>query len=230
MEKNKILNIVDNLSTLKENHKYYIEFNWGKVNLFVSRKYKYETVDFTLCDLLKKYRNKNTHSENPNSIENMLLPTVINDSELEDLQILMIEVINYELENCDINAVVTHIFKNGSVVISYKKIINSMKEIMDNASADDKRILEKPFLFIIIFFTSLSDGTLLTEEFFVNSYKDYIIVKDILTSDEFIKTLLNKPNGQLIFDFFQKSFDQKYNSNPFEALFELKKELVINNN
>lgn len=204
MEKEDILNIADNLSSLKQNQKNYIEIKdkedfdsynkrkslynnwiiilcgvynslakyykdnsnryWKEVELFISTTYEYDKNVFTLKELLKKYRNKNIHSENTNSIENNLLPNIVNDKDLEQLQTMLINIIGYEMKKIDICQIITHLIKGGNNVIAYKNLNNSINKGMGNATPKEKEMLEIPFSILINTINLLTDDTLLTEE------------------------------------------------------------------
>lgn len=268
MDKSKILNIADNLSLLKENHRHYIEIKekddfesynkkknlynnwivtlcytynsllkyykndtnecWDKINLFVSKVYKYENIEITLKELIKKYRNKNVHSENPNSVENNLLPAIVSVVELEELQTMLIDVINCELEKTDINQMVTHVLKSGSNVIAYTKFINSINESMRNATTEEKEVLVVPYSIIKNVFSILTDETLLTEEILSKLENDLDIAYNSINSSEFIKIMLGQPNGQNALEFLDKIKKAKSSCDFYDCCIEFRNNILNN--
>lgn len=266
METSKILNIADNLSLLKENHKSYMEVKdkddfesynkkknlynnwiitlcdiynsllkyygndtneyWNRINLFVSKTYKYENIEITLKELLKKYRNKNVHPENRNSVENNLLSAVVNVVELEELQIMIIDAINYELEKTDINQIVNHVLKSGSNIIAYTKFINSINESMKNATDEEKEMLTIPYSIIQNVFSILTDETMLTEEILNKLENDLDTAYNIINSDEFRELILEQPNGQDALDFLDEIKSANNPSDIYECCIKFKNKVL----
>lgn len=268
METSKILNIADNLSLLKENHKSYIEVKdkddfesynkkknlynnwiitlcdiynsllkyygndtneyWNRINLFVSKTYKYENIEITLKELLKKYRNKNVHPENRNSVENNLLSAIVNVVELEELQIMIMDAINYELEKTDINQIVNHVLKSGSNIIAYTKFINSINESMKNATNEEKEMLTIPYSIIQNAFSILTDETLLTEEILNKLENDLDTAYNIINSSKFRKLILNQPNGQDALEFLNEIKRANNSSDIYECCIKFKNKIINN--
>lgn len=201
---------------------------WDKIKSFVSKKYNYENIEITFKELLKKYRNKNTHPENNNSIENNLLPVIVNVEELEKLQAMLNEVIKYELEQIDFNHIVTHIIKSGSNVIVYTKIFNSINESMQKATNEEKKLLVVPYNVLKTVFNILTDETILTEEIINELDKDLEVADDFINSNEFTESLLKQPNGQDYLDFFNTLKQSSTGKEIYDCLLEFKQKTFNN--
>lgn len=201
---NWIITLCDLYNSLLKYYKNDINEYWGKIKLFVTKTYKYEDVEFTLHELIKKYRNKKVHSANPDSVENNLLPIIVSDTELEELQKMLIDVINYELKKIDMFQLATHALKSGTNIIVYKKFINSLNDSMMNATEEEMEILMIPYSILQNVINILTDDSLLTKEVFDKLEKDLEIANNIINSDKFTELILEQPNGKDILDFVEE--------------------------
>ena len=184
-------------------------------------------MEIELISLLKKYRNKKTHSENPNSLENNLLSSVVTDSELEELQKLIIDTINYELEKIDQYQIITHNIKSGSNIICYKKLSDLIYVSMNKATNEERKMLEIPYSILQKILNILTDDTLLTKEIFEEIEKDLDDANEIIYSEEYMNFLLQQPYGKEILDFLDKINKTEDECEIYNSCLEFKK--IISN-
>ena len=168
---------------------------WNKVNEFISEEYEYDERKITLSEILKKYRNKKIHFENIDSIENNLLPHIITDEKLEELQLLLFDVINFEIKNLDSSQLVTHVLKNGSNTISFKKIKKALSESIKYNSSEEKEMLEDFRVTLFEFFDEILEISSISEDFFEKWEEKLKNKIAIMKSEKFRIFVSEQPGG-----------------------------------